>query len=105
MPLDIFSTIMTIVSTVLFILAVFFAIKLSKETRGEKYWFFLLVATVSMAVFHIVRHPWAASALSSEVANIIIEIAEIVGAFSMAYAAFGLYSSMKRIREKISKEL
>jgi hypothetical protein len=86
-------------------LAVFFAIKLSKETRGEKYWFFLLVATVSMAVFHIVRHPWPASMLSEETVNVIIEITEIVGAFSMAYAAFGLYTSMKRIREKISKEL
>lgn len=103
--MGLFSTLLTIVSTLLFILAVFFAIKLSRETSGEKYWFFLLVATVSMAVFHIVRHPWAAALLSGEAVNIIVEISEIVGAFSMAYAAFGLYTSMKRIREKISKEL
>ena len=91
-------------STVFFLAAIFFSYKLSKETGGEKYWVFFVIAAISFSVAHI-ANKGSLFGFSSETLFVIREIGEIVGAFSMAYAAFGLYSSMKKIREEMSKEL
>jgi hypothetical protein len=92
-------------STALFVLAIFFSLMLSRETKGEKYWFFFVITAFSMAVFHFVRHPWAFAFLFPTTIDLIQEIAEIVGAASLAFACFGLYISMKKIREKVGAEL
>ena len=99
-----FELAVTLLSTVFSLAAVVFAFLLSKETRGEKYWVFFLVAAMSFLVAHISAKGFLLGFSSSDL-FLVQEIAEIVGGFSLAYATFGLYASMKRIRERTSKEL
>ncbi len=91
-------------STLFFLAAIFFSYKLSKETGGEKYWVFFAIAAISFGVAHIANKGFLFG-FSSETLFVIREIGEIGGAFSMAYATFGLHSSMKKIREEMSREL
>lgn len=98
-----FELVLSILSTAFFLGAIYFSFALSKETGGDKYWFFFLVAALAFAVAHLASKDFLV--FSSETKFVVREIAEIVGAFSLAYATFGLYSSMKKIREKIGKEL
>ena len=85
-------------STLFMLAAIYYSALLSKETKGEKYWVFFLIAALAFGVLHIL------SKLGTETAAP-REIAEIVGAFSLAYACFGLYTSMKKFRQKVGKEL
>ena len=99
-----FELALSVISTLFFLAAIFFSYKLSKETGGEKYWLFLVIAAISFSVAHLAAKGFLLN-LSSGTFFLLRETGEIVGAFSMAYAAFGLYTSMKKIREKTSKEL
>ena len=96
--------VLAVISTVFFLAAIFFSYKLSKESGGEKYWVFFVIAAIGFSVAHFASNGFFLN-ISTESFFVIREIGEIVGAFSFAYAAFGLYSSMKKIREKMSKEL
>jgi len=96
--------VLAVISTVFFLAAIFFSYKLSKETGGEKYWIFFVIAAIGFSVADLASIGFFLN-ISSEAFFAIREIGEIVGAFSLAYATFGLYSSMKKIREKMSKEL
>ena len=95
--------ILTIISTLFSLAAIYYSFMLSKETSGAKYWVFFLIASIAFAVAHLVSKDFLG--FSSETQFIVKEMAEIAGAFSLAYATYGLYSSMKKIREKIGKEL
>ncbi|GEM_PF-3490623 len=99
-----FELVLSVISTVFFLGAIFFSYKLSKESGGEKYWVFLVIASASFGLAHLAAKGFLLN-LSSETFFVVREIGEIVGAFSLAYATYGLYSSMKKIREKISKDL
>ncbi len=99
-----FELVLSVISTLFFLAAIFFSYKLSKEIGGEKYWIFFVIAAISFSVAHLATKGFLLN-LSSETFFVIREVGEIAGAFSLAYATFGLYSSMKKIREKISKEL
>ena len=97
-------TVLVALSTAFFIGAIYFSAMLSKETGNEKYWVFLIISAVGFGISHL-----AAKAVffnfGAETALIIREIGEIIGAFSLAYATFGLYTSMRRIRKKIGGQL
>lgn len=99
-----FNAVLAVFSTFFGILAIWFSYKLSKETGGEKYWVFFLVAAISFSVAHFSSKGFFIN-YSSETLFLIQELGEIVGSFSLAYAAYGLYSSMKKIRQKIGSEL
>lgn len=94
---------LTVLSSIFFLAAVYFSFALSKETGGAKYWVFFLIASLAFATAHFISKEFLA--FSSEIEFVVKEVAEIVGAFSLAYATYGLYSSMKKIREKVGKEL
>ncbi len=94
----------SILSSIFFIAAVFFSYKLSKETKGEKYWIFFMVSAVSFGLSHLAAKGFLFG-IPLESLFVVRELGEIVGAFSLAYATFGLYSSMKKIRNKMSEEL
>ena len=100
-----YGIILTVISTISFIAALYFAYMLSKETKGEKYWVLFLISAVAFTISHILRHPELPVFFSESAREVLIEIMEVAGAFSFAYACYGLYSSMKRIRKKISEEI
>ncbi len=95
--------ILTITSTLFFLAAVYYSFMLSKETGVAKYWLFFLIASVMFGIAHLASEDFVG--FSSETQFVAKEVAEIAGAFSLAYATYGLYSSMKKIRKKIGKEL
>ncbi len=95
--------ILTIISTLFSLGAIYYSFMLSKETSGAKYWIFFLIASVMFGIAHLASKDFMG--FSSETQFVVKEVAEIAGAFSLAYATYGLYSSMKKIREKIGKEL
>ena len=93
-----FELVMVFLSTIFIIAAIFFSLKLSRETKGEKYWIFFVFSALGFGLSH----------LSGKLGQNFFglqEAGEITGAFSLAYACYGLYTSMKRIREKVGKEL
>jgi glucose uptake protein GlcU len=87
------------------ILALVFSALLSKESKGEKYWVFFTIAAIGFFASSIARNEFFSNSISMETISLIQEIGMIIGSFSFAYAAFGLYRSMKKIREKIGQEL
>lgn len=91
-------TALIVLSSVFFLAAVYFSAMLSRETKGEKYWFFFLIAAVAFGAVHVVS-KMAFLGLDLQ------EILEIIGAFSLAYACFGLYDSMRKFRKKMGNDL
>ena len=103
--MEFYENFLILVSSAMFLAAIYFSYKLSKETTGEKYWLFFLIAAIAMGVYHTFRHPELTGFVADSTRILIVEVMEIVGAFSFAYACFGLYKSMKRVREKFAEEL
>lgn len=95
--------ILTIISTLFSFAAIYYSFILSKETSGAKYWIFFLITAIMLSIAHIVSKDFLG--FSSETQFVAKEVAEIAGMFSLAYATYGLHSSMKKIREKVGKEL
>ncbi|MBU1197450.1 hypothetical protein KJ765_02955 [Candidatus Micrarchaeota archaeon] len=60
-----------------------------------------MMAVLSMGVREWIAIPVELHWLSRETGLLIQEIAAIVAALTIAYAAYGLYYSMKRIRERM----
>jgi hypothetical protein len=97
-------TFLIVLSSIFFVAAILFSCKLSRETKGEKYWFFFVVSALGFGLSHLAAKGFLFG-FSFEHSFIVHELGEIIGAFSLAYATFGLYSSMKKIRERMSEEL
>ncbi len=98
-----FELVLAVLSTLFFFGAIYFSFALSKETGGDKYWVFLLIASVAFTVSHLSSKGFLP--LSLENGFVLKEAGEVVGAFSLAYATYGLWSSMKKIRERVGKDL
>ncbi len=82
-----------------FIVAIYYAYRLYGETRGEKYWAHFLLAALAFGIHEWAVIPVELHWISAEIGILVEEIAAIVGALAFAYASYGIYSSMKRIRE------
>lgn len=96
--------IVPVISISCFALAIFFSIQLSKEASGEKYWFFFIIAAIGFALAHVLNVLSFFMILPKDPAYFLMEIGQIVGAASLAYACFGLFSQMKKIRQHLDEE-
>jgi len=85
----------------MFLFAVYFSFKLSKETHHEKYWLALATGFLVFAVHHWMMIPLSFGILGEGVERVIEQISSIVGSVLFVYATHGLYTSMKEINEKI----
>lgn len=90
------------VSTLAFLVALYFSFRLSRETRGEKYWVFFFIAAVGFLVGHLASKGFLG--LEGSALFVLAEGGEIVGALSLAYATYGLYAAMCRIRREMARE-
>ena len=84
--------------------AIVFSFLLSRESGGEKYWVFFLLSAIGFAVSHFASVGFFVF-LPSDSESFVARVGQLVGAFSFAYACFGLFASMKKIRKKMSGEL
>lgn len=92
---------LVVLSSIGFVVAIYFTFKLSEETKGEKYWFYFLVAAVALGLHKWIEIPYEIALIRHDVFVAVQEVAAIVGALSFAYASRGLYQYMRRIREKV----
>lgn len=90
-----------VLSIASFLVAIYFAVLLSKESSGERYWFFFVVAAVGFGLAHVLNVLSFFMILPSQPAYFLMEVGQIAGAASLAYACFGLYRQMKKVRERI----
>jgi uncharacterized membrane protein YagU involved in acid resistance len=101
METDILLNTLTIISSIIFLIAVYYSFKLSKETKHEKYWLLLAFGFFVFAIHHWMMIPWSFDLAYEESKEMIENISSIIGALLIGYATFGLYSSMKKVRSKL----
>lgn len=97
--------ILVILSSIIFFFSSYFAIKLYRETDRELYWFFLVIAAFAFTFHSWVYMPYRFNIIDYETFYLMMNTGEIVGGFSLAYAAFGLYNSMRKIRKRVSQRI
>ncbi len=90
------------VTTLFFVVALYLTFKLSREVKGEHYWIFFSVGIIGFAITHFATVPGLLG-LSADTLDTLHELGEIVGAFALAYASYGLYSSLKHIRKRLAE--
>ncbi|MFB6242202.1 MAG: hypothetical protein ABEJ36_05385 [Candidatus Nanosalina sp.] len=88
-------------SSVVFAIAVYYTYRLSEETNRGKYWIFFLLAAIGLGM-----HEWLKVLdfflhFPANLYQVIRELGVVAGASSLAYGSYGLYKSMKEIREKV----
>ena len=86
----------SLITSLFFLAAIFFSYKLAKESRGEKYWLFFALAAVMLSLPHFLKLEFFKNFFSEPFLAFFKESGELIGAFSFAYASYGLYSSMKK---------
>lgn len=85
------------------ILAIYFCYKLWGETRGERYWFFFLLAAILLSTHSALEVMHAAMPDTfHDLMEPLTELVEMGGGLSLAYASYGLVTSMRNIRSEIS---
>jgi len=96
-----FDFVFVFLTSLFFIAAVVFSFLLSRETGGEKFWVFFFISALAFGASFFSENVLFSQPLAGQVKL----FAQTIGSFSFAYAAYGLYSSMKKIREKTALEL
>lgn len=84
-----------------FLVVVYYAFRLSKETKNEKHWLILAIAAIFLAIHQWTMIPWEFHIITDDVRFVIQQISVLIGAVLFAYAIYGLFTSMKKIREKM----
>ncbi|MEM5802931.1 MAG: hypothetical protein QW818_02635 [Candidatus Aenigmatarchaeota archaeon] len=91
-------------ASIAFLIAIYFTYKLAKETKWENYWIFFLISALVMGIYHFaIEIPWELGYIPNNIYYTAREISEVIWAFSLAYAAYGIYKSMKTIKERLRK--
>jgi uncharacterized membrane protein YagU involved in acid resistance len=93
--------ILIFLASFIFLIAVYFSFKLSKETHHEKYWLSMAVGFLVFAIHHWMMIPLSFGLLPEAVERVIEQVSSIVGSILFAYATHGLYVSMKEINKKL----
>ena len=84
-----------------FLAATLFTLKLSIETRGEKYWLMFFLAALSLGLHQWVQLPGAGKIFSENLRDPIMELGHIIGGICIAYASFGIHKTMMKIRKRV----
>ncbi len=94
--------VLVLVGSLGYVVALFCACRLSRETGNERYWFFFVVAALGLGIHQWIKIPQYLGIIGPDTAyRAIRELAEIVGALAFAYASYGLCTSMRAIRRKM----
>lgn len=101
MDIGLFFEGLILISSMGFVFAVYYAFKLSKETKHEKYWIMLALASLILAIHFWAMIPWGLHLITDKSQRYIGQIAGISGAILLGYSHWGLYSSMRKVKEKL----
>ncbi len=84
-----------------FLVAVYYAFRLSKETKNEKHWLVLALSALFLTINQWTMIPWEFHIITNDVRLAVQQITMIIGSILFAYSIYGLFASMKKIREKM----
>ena len=98
---DTVSLVLVILSSILFAVAVYYTYRLSEETNRGKYWVFFLLAAIGLGMHEWLKVLQVFLRIPEPIYNLLLELGVVAGAASLSYASYGLYTSMKKIREKV----
>lgn len=84
-----------------FLLVIYYAFRLSRETKHEKYWVVLALSALFLGIHQWVLIPWELHLITDRVRLLLEQVSAIFGAVLFAYAVYGLHSSMKSIRKRM----
>ncbi|QKQ98375.1 hypothetical protein GKQ38_02500 [Candidatus Nanohaloarchaea archaeon] len=98
---DTVSLSLVIFSSILFGVAVYYTYRLSEETNRGKYWIFYLLAAIGLGMHEWLKVLHIFLRIPEPIYNLLLELGIVAGAASLSYASYGLYTSMKKIREKV----
>ena len=84
-----------------FLVALFFAIKLYRETDRGWYWLTLVLSALFFGIAHWTLILFPFSFVGFEFLALIQESSEIIASLLFALSCYGMYSTMKRIRKRI----
>lgn len=93
--------ILIVVASLALLFAVYFSFMLSKETKHEKYWILLALGLFIFAVHHWLMIPSLWGNISEEMIETIDNITSILGGIIIAYSTYGLYKSMRLVKQKV----
>lgn len=93
--------ILVFLASFVFLIAVYFSFRLSRETQHEKYWLALAVGFLVFAIHHWLEIPLGMGLLPEGTERIVEQFSSIIGSILFAYATHGLYKSMKEINKKL----
>ncbi len=81
--------------------AFYYSILLSRETRNERYWVAMAIAAGLFAIHQWLLIPWEFGIISEATRLVAEEVSVVLSSIFFGYSVHGLYSSMRRIRDRI----
>jgi len=93
--------VLTIIASVVLLFAVYFSFKLSRETKHEGYWLSLSLGLFIFAVHHWLMIPSLWGNISDAALELVENITSILGGILIVYSTYGLYKSMKTVKQKV----
>lgn len=81
--------------------AMYFAIKLYKETDKGWYWGGLLFGVVFYSISQILTFLFPTLVTTIKILPLFIELAEIIGAILLGVSFYGMHKTMNEIRKRI----
>ncbi len=91
---------LSLIGSVGFLAAIYFSVKLSKETHNEKYWFMLALSALFFAIHYWLMAFEFFELIPMEVTDPGETISGLIGAPLFGYASYGLYRAMVKIRHQ-----
>lgn len=92
---------LSLLASIVFLVAVYYCFKLSKETKHERYWLTLALGFFIFAVHHWTTPLWAFGIVSELTKSIIEQVSSILGALLIGYSTYGLYTSIRKVKERV----
>lgn len=87
-----------------FLFAVYYTLKLVRETKYEKYWIFFSISAFFMGMHHVAGISHHMGLIDEHALRVLEDVGEIVGSLALAYAAYGLSESMRNVRKRFTEE-
>ncbi|MDY6770682.1 MAG: hypothetical protein SV186_01855 [Candidatus Nanohaloarchaea archaeon] len=98
---DVVNFVLVLLSSAGFLAAIFFTYRLSQETRGGQYWLAFLVAAAGLGSHEWLKIVSTVFSIHPTLWNTIVESGMVVGSFALAYGAYGIQKSVKKIKTQV----
>jgi len=93
-------TLIALLGSIGFLVAIYFSVRLSIETGNEKYWLMFALSALCFALHYWLMVFEFYGIVPMETAVVGESISGLLGATLFGYASYGLHKAMMTIREK-----